>query len=104
MFHEILAQTNWEGVGVAVSMVLATATAGYVIQDKSKTKKRQASDAAEQTRADVVIKELCDSKHEALERLLEARKSYFDTRFGDLKETVETGFDRIEKSLNGRKA
>lgn len=103
MFHEILAQTNWEGVGVAVSMVLATATAGYVVNGQARAKRQRKADANDRENAAVVLKETCDAKHGDLNKLLEARKDYFDARFADLKTTVETGFIRIEKSLNGHK-
>jgi len=104
MFQEILAQTNWEGVGVAVSMVLATATAGYVVKDRAKTKRQRTSEDAERGILAVDFKERCDDKHAALDRLMDERQGAMEHRFDDLKCVVEKGFDRIEKSLNGHKA
>ena len=100
---DVLAQVNWEGVGVCISIVLATGLTGVMVRDKAKAKRQRATDVSDRDNAAVVLKDACDERHLALGKLMDERKEYLEHRFDDLKVTVEAGFVRIEKALNGRK-
>jgi len=99
---DVLAQINWEGIGVCLSMILATGLTGVMVRDKAKAKRQRANDINDRDTTALMLKDDCNQRHESLDRLLTERHKGLETRIDDLRTTVEGGFDRIQKSLDAR--